>query len=259
MQTWENIPKNQIDTETIEEAIVRLIAAHNNNEESHLGSGQSLQSHKASEIIDHLTSSVVSSSLRKFSVIPDHLAFDKIEIYPSFESLDCWTIDSGAYAALYLGGIYFRTPSTPDSQVGLFSPADILALDLSIGNPVFQTIFSLSHDDNIDLKFGVGQIDHDFFGFRIIDTELFTYIVSNESIFSSKICDINPKLKHSYRIVSSSGIRTEFYVDEELLYTDNINFPQDGEILHVFNYLLKTLNSTPKVLLLFLSRFLIDN
>jgi len=42
---WGLLAKAQDDDETIEEAIARLIDEHNEDEESHLGSGQSLQSH----------------------------------------------------------------------------------------------------------------------------------------------------------------------------------------------------------------------
>lgn len=63
MYTWENIPKNQIDDETIEQAINRLILAHENKEDAHLGVGQSLQSHKASEIIDHLAQSILYNNI----------------------------------------------------------------------------------------------------------------------------------------------------------------------------------------------------
>ena len=36
---WGLLEKGQTDPETIEEAIARLILAHNEDEESHLGSG----------------------------------------------------------------------------------------------------------------------------------------------------------------------------------------------------------------------------
>jgi hypothetical protein len=58
-ETWGLLPKSQIDNELIEEAIARLILEHNEDETAHLGTGQSLQSHKASEIIDHLARSIV--------------------------------------------------------------------------------------------------------------------------------------------------------------------------------------------------------
>ena len=52
VSTWGMLAKSATDNETIEEAIARLILAHEQDAESHLGADESLQSHKAAEIID---------------------------------------------------------------------------------------------------------------------------------------------------------------------------------------------------------------
>ena len=65
LPTWGMLAKGQDDPETIEEAIARLIAAHNADENSHLGEGESLQSHKASAIIDHVAGSLVADKMSK--------------------------------------------------------------------------------------------------------------------------------------------------------------------------------------------------
>ena len=59
LPVWGNLEKSQSDSEKIEEAILRLITEHNDDETAHLGAGQSLQSHKAAEVIDHLAESIV--------------------------------------------------------------------------------------------------------------------------------------------------------------------------------------------------------
>ena len=60
---WGLLAKNQNDNETIEEAIDRKIAAHEADAEAHLSATGSLQSHKASEIIDHIAESIVNDKL----------------------------------------------------------------------------------------------------------------------------------------------------------------------------------------------------
>lgn len=60
---WGLLAKSMVDNETIEEAIARLIAVHEADETSHLGTGESLQSHKASEIIDHVASSIIEDKI----------------------------------------------------------------------------------------------------------------------------------------------------------------------------------------------------
>jgi hypothetical protein len=59
IQTWGDLMKNQIDPETIEQAVARIVAEHNDDNQSHVAIGQSLEAHKASEIIDHPAQSVV--------------------------------------------------------------------------------------------------------------------------------------------------------------------------------------------------------
>jgi len=78
--TWGMVPKSQIDNSTIDEEIDLKIVAHNADEEAHLAAGQSLQSHKASEIIDHLAR----------SVLVDKFAHDRYQYNSNFESIDSW-------------------------------------------------------------------------------------------------------------------------------------------------------------------------
>jgi len=74
---WGLLEKSQTDPETIEEAINRLILAHNEDEEAHLGSGQSLQSNKASEIIDHIDASIIYNKIKAGKVIVPKLGWDR--------------------------------------------------------------------------------------------------------------------------------------------------------------------------------------
>jgi len=101
ISVWGLLEKSQIDPETIEEAIVRLILAHNTNEESHLGAGQSLQSHKASTIIDHLIASIIANTIRDGEVIVPKLGFDRFFVMPELESADAWNkTNEGTGAAI---------------------------------------------------------------------------------------------------------------------------------------------------------------
>ncbi|MFA7662625.1 MAG: hypothetical protein WCX88_01790 [Patescibacteria group bacterium] len=60
---WGDKPKSQVDPTTVDQEIAALIAAHEADENAHLEVGESLQSHKASEIIDHLAKSIVEDKL----------------------------------------------------------------------------------------------------------------------------------------------------------------------------------------------------
>ena len=58
LPNWGQLQKSLDDPETIEAAIVRLIAAHNEEPEAHLQEGQSLHNHSHNDVIDHPAFSV---------------------------------------------------------------------------------------------------------------------------------------------------------------------------------------------------------
>lgn len=61
--TWGALPKSQISNELIETAIARFVTAHLDDENAHVDAGQSLYSHKAQEIIDHLANSIITDKI----------------------------------------------------------------------------------------------------------------------------------------------------------------------------------------------------
>jgi len=75
---WGLLPKSAVDNETIEEAIDRLIAVHLAAETAHLGAGESLQSHKASEIIDHIAGSIIEDKIGTGEISSRTITTDQI-------------------------------------------------------------------------------------------------------------------------------------------------------------------------------------
>jgi hypothetical protein len=69
---WGNLYKSQISAEKIEEAILRMIQDHEDDPDAHLEEGESLYSHKASEIIDHIIQSIVSDKIKDGEVWERH-------------------------------------------------------------------------------------------------------------------------------------------------------------------------------------------
>lgn len=61
---WGMLQKSAVDPSTVEDVINSLISAHEADPTAHLGSGESLESHKNSEILDHLALSVVPDKLQ---------------------------------------------------------------------------------------------------------------------------------------------------------------------------------------------------
>lgn len=72
---WGNAPRATNDNTLIDEAIAEAIGSHEADPEAHLGADESLQSHRAAEIIDHRAESVVNDKIartaRRFVAIVD--------------------------------------------------------------------------------------------------------------------------------------------------------------------------------------------
>ena len=62
---WGDLDRATNDNTKIDQAIDEAIIAHNDDPDAHLGPDQSLQSHRASEIIDHLAESVVNDKIKR--------------------------------------------------------------------------------------------------------------------------------------------------------------------------------------------------
>ena len=112
--TWGMLEKSQEDNETIEEAIARLITAHLADSNAHLGAGESLTSHRASEIIDHLALSIVEDKIAERNVTIDHLEdFGSMwRLSLPLETLDGWSIytSGGATVQNNVGKMIFSVP-----------------------------------------------------------------------------------------------------------------------------------------------------
>jgi len=180
---WGNLPKAQDDNETIEEAIARLIDEHNEDETSHLGSGQSLQSHKASEIIDHLADSVVEDKIINLGVTPQKLNINSLYSQVQLESLDAWTkIETGTDAAISLNGVGVVACRSGDeaSSLAVLNTANPIVASHSEKDPFFQILVADGGDEvnDIGISFGLeNPFDTDNGGFGI------EYIVDDNKVY----------------------------------------------------------------------------
>ena len=78
IDTWGDKPKSQIDASTVDEEIDAKIDDHLADPDAHLEVGQSLQSHKASEIIDHLAKSIVEDKIDDLAISSRCITTDQI-------------------------------------------------------------------------------------------------------------------------------------------------------------------------------------
>ena len=226
---WGLLPKSQIDIETIEEAIARLISDHNEDEESHLGIGQSLQSHKASEIIDHVVASIIADKIKNGEVTIEKLFEDKYYFRSAFESLDGWDPDTVGFASdVLIGG-------GTCVIVGSGGVGDYAQITLNGGaydvdktkDPWFQMLLTLYPDTYSDFWAicGGNSFYVDFFpwfGFVWDKNTGAFYAASCDGVDRTKteIVDFVPTQLHMIKaILSDSGETVKFYLDGVLVAT----------------------------------------
>lgn len=228
---WGLLSKSLVDNEKIEEAINRLIAAHNADETAHLDVGQSLQSHKASEIIDHLASSIIADKIANREIELVHLYDFNIERHSlSLESIDGWDTTGGlslwvgtlelatgsvintwryAYASTW-EGVQFTKTMVAQWRARWTSSADLISA-------IFVGIY------------GLGDPAGQAFGFKVVSGALYAFWLAgpleNSVEYTQLITGVTITSYHIYRVEYDPGVSIKFYVDDVLKYTASANLP----------------------------------
>lgn len=258
LPVWGNLEKSQTDAEKIEEAIARLILEHCEDETAHLGEGQSLQSHKASEIIDHLAESIIADKIRDYSINPAHLTSNKVAVCPALESLTVWTPGGAGSATLKLGSLELVSGGVLYNLISVSAPSISNETNLGVNNPVFEAVLRFDQLTDQVGHFGIGEFGHDYVGFGFYNDELYAYIYNDYALTVVGAVDVDLSVYHTYRIVCTSGQKVEFYVDEDLYQTSTAVLPRSISNNTTFSVLLQTLASASKTMYLSVIRFFRD-
>jgi len=196
-----------------------MIAEHNEDETAHLGAGQSLQSHKASEVIDHLIHSIIYDKIANQSIDWYKLAGGKSMMFINFESSDSWedkyTYGNGTILwRIHNLRIYTGTQETSGGFVGTGFAASSNSPNFD-KNPIAQLSMRVTGTGNYMAGFAIGTDYEKCVGFMIIDGVLNAYSFkdSDHSEFI-EIPDIDVTVPHVYRIeVNSDEDKALCYVD----------------------------------------------
>jgi hypothetical protein len=243
--SWGVQPKSQFDNETIEEAIARLIAVHEADEASHLGVGESLQSHKASSIIDHLAASIVEDKIGNGQVTIDKLYDDKEVIRPSLESLDGWNIvklGAGCEAICKIGSLQLYVDATLNDYITAYAINEMSYVS-GYDNPVLQCRASFyAVEDNADAIVSLGASDpfspDDNLGFRYDKSDDKFYCFYNQGGVETKFEITGVALGGSVTLrieVLDSGNTLNFYVNGVLKKTySSAGFTMTSQCLFSF-------------------------
>lgn len=225
--TWGMLAKSQDDDETIEEAIERIIAEHNSDEESHLGVGESLQSHKASEIIDHLAESIVADKLQDFIITGQKLAYDRFELACVFESLDGYIeyVTGSASSSIYVGSLRISTGATINSLYSVRAEAWTEGDGIIFaGFPRFMAVLRFASLADREGFWILGTENYNGFGFKIADGKLYAVHWADEVEYTTEItASLDFSVFHAYKVFFHTGDRIDFYVDDVIVASHSTN------------------------------------
>jgi hypothetical protein len=226
LENWGQMTKAQDDPQTINEAIDAAILAHEEDPESHMGAGESIENHRINEVIDHPAGSV---PVDKFA----NARF----ITTAFESLTGWVDYSTGtgYIESQLGSANLRTGDTSGGLAAMN-----VVPDGFIGFNVSKAFFwranlKLSHNTSQVAHFGLGYMidgaDYNGFGFKITNGTLIAFMGDYTNLATVTISDIDITLAHLYEIrYSVVPQKAEFYIDGILVATfDTGNFPENED------------------------------
>jgi hypothetical protein len=232
--TWGELQKAQDNPETIEEAIARIVGEHNDDETAHLGEGRSLNSHAASEIIDHLADSIIEDkiALRAIS-LNKLLSFNRERYSLALESLDGWDISSGV--VLNCGEIFAQTGNVSNTtRTGITRAGPLAKWNKDL---IFQCLFQLSATTNQLVYVVCGSIDENDpedqnVGFKISNGTLYALHSKTDgeakTEYTTEITGITLTALNIYRVELDQGSEIRFYVNDVLKATHNSNLPDSG-------------------------------
>ena len=259
--TWDQLQKNQTDSETIESAISRLIEDHNNDPTAHLEVGQSLQSHKASAIIDHLAESIVSDKIRQFTIDYTHFTGSKFLLFSHFETIDGFSLsgDGSEQCTIKICAGRLTTGSLLNNWAILkVNPSyNTGATPDYTKNPIFQLRAKCTQLATSNYYFGIGDsysppISINCTYFSILGGVLYAVTRgSTNNIVSVNVTgSIDLTAWHTYRIEVLSGSAVNFYVDEVLVLSQPF-YLTNGSMLDLVDISEKNLhNGSPSTILL---------
>lgn len=241
---WGMLTKAQDDSETIEQAIARLIAEHEASETSHLGVGESLEAHKNADVIDHPAGSLVGDKFSNQDFI----------FTPTFESLDAWLF-TATKCQIEPGGFKLFTSTVLNNSSYLFAGADYSPRSFQLTlDTTFQISIALSSASAI-LAYALAGSNEDVgdapgVGFKFLNGTVYGVIRSHsggsyhETTLS--IGSFVANVYHLYRVqVDIATGYAYFYIDSIL--QGSIALPADDAYgLALFSFTIKTTDTTAK-------------
>lgn len=213
-EVWGQLAKAQDDPQTIDEAIAAAITAHEADANAHLGSGESLEAHKASEVLDHVAGSIVADKITATELKFDTQFEDPDMVDITGDRFTPWwpgillTVDPGgvhdSFAKLTVRGLCSKPDLTKNHLWEWYIEAGVE----SVSHHRF--FFGNSDDETLDIGWG----------FKFDNSTVIAFYDDNTDDFASGSLSVDPTLAHSYRIYYDATLELLFwYVDGVEVYS----------------------------------------
>ena len=209
---WGLLEKSQTSDETIEEAIDRLIAAHDDDADAHIGAGKSLDTHKTQAVVDHPAESVVR----------DKLKFDRYQFDEEFNTIVTWQ-KTGSVEQTGYGGMDVATTNALNNKAySYITGTEGMQSEPYFSNsPNWESRLKFSHDTNQLAYFGMMAPDVPAgLGFKVSNGILYSVYWDGDDVEqTTEIAGINIRIPHTYRMEITNGGNALLYVDGVLKVT----------------------------------------
>lgn len=237
---WQFMLKNQVDAEKIEEAIERIVGNHNDDPEAHLAVGQSLQSHKSYEIIDHLAKSVITDKIDNYQITREKLNCNKFYIDISWGSLDGFESFGVGGVTNYAGSIWLHTDGAVNNSWTVRNPGDIFPLNWQTMDFTFQTIVKFGGVGHRLAYFGIGQTHDEFVGFKCDNDILYACYITGGLETLSATASYSNAVFHRFKIEWLHGDVCNYYIDDVLIYSRACSYITSIEQVYNLSFYIKT-------------------
>lgn len=208
IETWGMLPKSQESNQTIEERIAEMIAEHEADPEAHTGENESLEAHRANEILDH----------RAGSIVADKISPDEVKIVTIFETDTGWQWD-GYQKVKTFPGIIFRTNTTNNNSFVFYTEENLAFNSADITKMMlFQVsaLLDINNAGDLELNFGGGKNDTGLVGMGFYTTSnvLYGYYNDGDNVYNVNLGTITNSHLYTLRAVYNPATNEiDFWVD----------------------------------------------
>jgi len=226
-ETWGDLPESQESVRTILEAVAELIQNHLDDSDAHIEDGQSLKSHKASAIIDHLAGSIVTDKLKDFAITFEKtngfLLGDRDCQFTGFDSLDGF--DTFGDVRCAWGDVLMY--ATDAVSADLYPIAGFRFPEWSKSPKIQARVYFENSSDNL-FYIGIGSempggsgSDESFAAFKVSGANLYASVkiagVEHNTLLTGLFDD---SVFMTFEIDVIDDEKVDFYVNGELAYSE---------------------------------------